>query len=348
MVNFTSFSDLRSACLDLPSGDPAASASAARREAILTKPPGSLGRLEQLVGWLAHWQGRAPPRLEEVEVLVFAGNHGVAQRGVSAYPAAVTAQMVANFAAGGAAINQLARTASATLRVVPLSLERPTADFTQQSALPEQDFLAAVVAGFEAVSPTCDLLCLGEMGIGNTTAAAAIAAALFGGGGARWAGRGTGVDRDGLARKRDAVDQALSRHAAALHDPLAIAAAFGGRELAAILGATLAARRWRLPIVLDGFVCTAAVAPLQKLRADALSHALASHLSAEAGHRLLLDELGLVPLLNLGMRLGEASGAALAVPLLRAALACHTGMATFAEAGLSDRPAEDAAEKAAG
>lgn len=348
MVNFTSFSDLRSACLDLPSGDPAASASAARREAILTKPPGSLGRLEQLVGWLAHWQGRAPPRLEEVEVLVFAGNHGVAQRGVSAYPAAVTAQMVANFVAGGAAINQLARTASATLRVVPLSLERPTADFTQQSALPEQDFLAAVVAGFEAVSPTCDLLCLGEMGIGNTTAAAAIAAALFGGGGARWAGRGTGVDRDGLARKRDAVDQALSRHAAALHDPLAIAAAFGGRELAAILGATLAARRWRLPIVLDGFVCTAAVAPLQKLRADALSHALASHLSAEAGHRLLLDELGLVPLLNLGMRLGEASGAALAVPLLRAALACHTGMATFAEAGLSDRPAEDAAEKAAG
>src|SRR6516225_9188324 len=138
MVNFTSFSDLRSACLDLPSGDPAASASAARREAILTKPPGSLGRLEQLVGWLAHWQGRAPPRLEEVEVLVFAGNHGVTQHGVSAYPAAVTAQMVANFAAGGAAINQLARTASATLRVVPLSLERPTADFTQQPALPEQ------------------------------------------------------------------------------------------------------------------------------------------------------------------------------------------------------------------
>ncbi|MGC2075151.1 MAG: nicotinate-nucleotide--dimethylbenzimidazole phosphoribosyltransferase, partial [Xanthobacteraceae bacterium] len=134
MVNFTSFSDLRAACLDLPSGDPAAGASAARREAVLTKPPGSLGRLEQLVGWLAHWQGRAPPRLQHVEVLVFAGNHGVTQRGVSAYPAEVTAQMVANFAAGGAAINQLARTAAATLRVVPLSLERPTADFTQQPA----------------------------------------------------------------------------------------------------------------------------------------------------------------------------------------------------------------------
>jgi len=347
MVNFTSFSDLRGACLDLPSGDPAASASTARREAILTKPPGSLGRLEHLVGWLAQWQGRAPPRLHEVEILVFAGNHGVTQRGVSAYPAEVTAQMVANFAAGGAAINQLARAAGATLRVLPLSLDRPTADFTQQPALGERDFLAAVSAGFEAVSPTCDLLCLGEMGIGNTTAAAAIAAALFGGGGARWAGRGTGVGQDGLARKRDTVDQALSCHAAVLHDPLAIAAAFGGRELAAILGATLAARRRRLPVVLDGFVCTAAVAPLQRLRADALTHGLASHVSAEAGHRLLLDELGLVPLLDLDMRLGEASGAALAVLLLRAALACHTGMATFAEAGVSDKPAEDTAEKAA-
>ena len=347
MANFTSFSDLRALCLDLPSGNPAASASAARREATLTKPPGSLGRLEQLVGWLAHWQGRAPPRLQEVEVLVFAGNHGVTQRGVSAYPAEVTAQMVANFAAGGAAINQLARTASATLRVVPLSLDRPTADFTQRVALPEQDFLAAVTAGFEAVSRSCDLLCLGEMGIGNTTTAAAIAAALFGGGGARWVGRGTGVDQDGLARKRDAVDQALSCHAAILHDPLAIAAALGGRELAAILGATLAARRRRIPVVLDGFVCTAAAAPLQKLRADALSHALASHVSAEAGHRLLLEELGLNPLLDLDMRLGEASGAALAVLLLRAALACHTGMATFVAAGVSDKPADDVAAKAA-
>ena len=347
MANFTSFSDLRAACLDLPSGDPAAGAAVARREAMLTKPPGSLGRLEQLVGWLALWQGRAPPRLQQVEVLVFAGNHGVTQRGVSAYPPEVTAQMVANFAAGGAAINQLARTASAALRVIPLSLEQPTADFTERPALSERDFLAAVTAGFEAVSPGCDLLCLGEMGIGNTTAAAALAAALFGGDGVRWAGRGTGVDQDGLARKRNAVDRALSCHSVLLHDPLAIAAALGGRELAAILGATLAARQRRIPVVLDGFVCTAAVAPLQKLRADALTHALASHVSAEGGHRLLLDELGLNSLLDLDMRLGEASGAALAVLLLRAALACHTGMATFAEAGVSDRPADDATSAAA-
>jgi nicotinate-nucleotide--dimethylbenzimidazole phosphoribosyltransferase len=347
MANFTSFSALRTACLDLPGGHPAASAAVAQREASLTKPPKSLGRLEDLVAWLAHWQGHVPPRLQRVDILVFAGSHGVTKRGVSAYPAEVTAQMVANFASGGAAINQLARTAGAQLRVIPLELDRPTADFTEQPALSEQEFVDAVNAGYEAVSPQCDLVCLGEMGIGNTTAAAAIAAALFGGGGARWAGRGTGVDEEGLARKRAAIDLALDRHAAALDDPLAIAAALGGRELAAILGATLAARRQRIPVLLDGFVCTAAVAPLAKLRSDTLAHVQAGHVSAEAGHRILLEELSLVPLVNLDMRLGEASGAAVALLLLRAALACHTGMATFAEAGVSDMPADGAEPKAA-
>jgi nicotinate-nucleotide--dimethylbenzimidazole phosphoribosyltransferase len=347
MTTFTSFSGLRAVCLDLPSGHPAASAAVTQREATLTKPPRSLGRLEDLVAWLAHWQGHAPPRLEHVEILVFAGNHGVTAQGVSAYPAEVTAQMVANFAAGGAAINQLARAAGAKLRVIPLSLDKPTADFTQQPALTEGDFMAAVKAGYDAVSPDCDLICLGEMGIGNTTAAAAIAAALFGGGGERWAGRGTGVDEDGLSRKRAVIDRALARHAGVLHDPLAVAAALGGRELAAILGATLAARRKNIPVLLDGFVCTAAVAPLAKLRADTLAHAQAAHVSAEAGHRMLLDEMSLKPLIDLNMRLGEASGAAVALQILRAALACHTGMATFAEAGVSDKPADDAEPKAA-
>jgi len=347
MANFTSFSALRTACLDLPGGHPAASAAVAQRELSLTKPPKSLGRLEDLVAWLAHWQGHVPPRLERVDILVFAGSHGVTRLGVSAYPAEVTAQMVANFASGGAAINQLARAAGAQLRVIPLELDQPTADFTEKPALGEQEFLAAVNAGYEAVSPQCDLVCLGEMGIGNTTAAAAIAAALFGGGGARWAGRGTGVDEEGLARKRTVIDRALERHAAVLDDPLAIAAALGGRELAAILGATLAARRQRIPVLLDGFVCTAAVAPLAKLRSDTLAHVQAGHVSAEAGHRILLEELSLKPLVNLDMRLGEASGAAVALLLLRAALACHTGMATFAEAGVSDKPAGGAEPKAA-
>ena len=348
MTDFNSFSDLRAVCLDLPSGHPAASNAVAQREAVLTKPPKSLGRLEDLVAWLAHWQGHAPPRLDRVEILVFAGNHGVTKLGVSAYPAEVTVQMVANFASGGAAINQLARTAGAQLRVIPLALETPTADFTQQPALTESEFIAAVKAGYEAVSPQSDLICLGEMGIGNTTAASAIAAALFGGGGARWAGRGTGVDEDGLTRKRAVIDAALARHAGLLHDPLAVAAAVGGRELAAIMGATLAARRQRIPVLLDGFVCTAAVAPLAKLRTDTLAHAIAGHVSAEAGHRILLEELHLDPLVNLNMRLGEASGAAVAMLLLRAALACHTGMATFAEAGVSDKPTDEAAPKAAG
>jgi nicotinate-nucleotide--dimethylbenzimidazole phosphoribosyltransferase len=336
-MTFASLAALRAACLDLEDGDAVAAAAVASRDATLTKPPNSLGRLEEIVAWLAVWQGRAPPRLDRIEVLVFAGNHGVTAQGVSAFPAAVTAQMVANFAAGGAAINQLAATAGARLRVIPLDLDRPTEDFTATPAMSEADFLAAVATGYDAVAPGTDLVCLGEMGIGNTTAAAAMAAALFGGGGARFAGRGTGLDDDGVARKTGVIDVALARHAGLLDDPLRIAMALGGRELAALFGATLAARHRRVPVLLDGFVCTAAVAPLAKLRADGLAHALAAHRSAEAGHRALLDELRLAPLLDLGMRLGEASGAALAALTVRAALACHIGMATFAQAGVSGR-----------
>jgi nicotinate-nucleotide--dimethylbenzimidazole phosphoribosyltransferase len=335
--SFASLAELREACLHLPAAHPGAAEQVARREATLTKPPGSLGRLEELVGWLALWQGRHPPRLERVDVLVFAGNHGVTAQGVSAYPAEVTAQMVANFDAGGAAINQLAKTAGANLRVIALALDAPTADFTLAPAMDEAAFLAAVATGADAVSPEADLVCLGEMGIGNTTAAAALAAALLGGGGARWAGRGTGVDHAGLARKQAVIDAALARHAAVLDDPLMVAAALGGRELAAILGAALAARRRCIPVLLDGFVATAAVAPLARLNSDAIRNALAGHVSAEAGHRHLLEALGLVPLLDLKMRLGEASGAAVAILLLRAALACHTGMATFAEAQVSNK-----------
>jgi nicotinate-nucleotide--dimethylbenzimidazole phosphoribosyltransferase len=337
MTGFASFSYLRAACLDLPAGDSAAAERVVAREAELTKPPRSLGQLEDLIAWLARWQRRSPPSLDRIDVLVFAGNHGVAAQGVSAYPAEVTAQMVANFASGGAAINQLARVAGASLRVIPLSLDKPTADFTLEPAMDEDAFLAAVTAGHDAISSEADLVCLGEMGIGNTTAAAAIAAALFGGGGTRWAGRGTGVDDRGLARKQGVINQALARHEGALADPLRVAAALGGRELAAILGAVLSARQQNIPVLLDGFVCTAAAAPLVRVRADALAHAAAAHVSTEAGHKMLLGELGLEPILDLSMRLGEASGATLAVLILRAALACHTGMATFADAGVSNK-----------
>jgi nicotinate-nucleotide--dimethylbenzimidazole phosphoribosyltransferase len=333
MTHFASLNDLRAACAHLPAGDAAAANAVRTRQMELTKPAGSLGRLEDLVAFLATWQRRAMPRLERVEVLIFAGNHGVTAQGVSPFPPEVTAQMVGNFANGGAAVCQLAGVLGAKLRVVPLSLDTPTGDFTEVAAMNEAAFLEAVNAGYAAVSPETDLLCLGEMGIGNTTPAAAIAAALFGGTGVDWAGRGTGVDDAGLARKIDAIDRGLQRHPG--RDPLEIAANLGGRELAAILGATVAARTLGVPVLLDGFVCTAAAAPLSELVAGGLDHAEVAHASAESGHRRLIGCLGKIPVLDLGMRLGEGSGAAVAALVFRAAVACHTGMATFAEAAVS-------------
>ncbi len=327
--------DLRALCQALPTGNARAEASASERQSMLTKPPGSLGRLETLAIHLARWQGAGKPRLDAVHVLIFAGTHGMTKHGVSAFPAEVTVQMVANFQAGGAAINQLAKAAGATLGVIPLSLDRPTADFTVEPAMSEAEFLAAVQAGMDAVPESADLVCLGEMGIGNTTAAAAVSAGLFGGTGDEWVGRGTGVDDEGLKRKAAVVDLGLERHRERLGDPLEVLRCLGGRELAAMLGATLAARRRSIPIVVDGFVATAAVAPLARLAQDGLAHVLAGHVSAEAQHARLLNRLGLEPILDLGMRLGEGSGACLAVQILKGAVACHNGMATFAEAGVS-------------
>jgi nicotinate-nucleotide--dimethylbenzimidazole phosphoribosyltransferase len=334
-MRFRSLDEIRAACRDLSSGHPSAAAAAEARQATLTKPPGSLGRLEELVTWLARWQGRAVPTLARAVTIVFAGNHGVAARGVSAFPSAVTKQMVANFRAGGAAINQLAQLAGTELKVVPLELDRPTADFTTAPAMETAEFLAAFDAGYEAVPFDADLLALGEMGIGNTTAASALCAALLEGGAARWVGRGTGIDDTGLKRKRAVVSTAIEHHRAILADPLAVAAALGGRELAAIAGAVLAARRHGIPTLLDGFVATAAIVPLACLDRAVLDHCCAAHVSAEAGHRLLLHELGLRPLLDFDMRLGEASGAAIAILMIRAAVVCHTAMATFSEAGVS-------------
>ncbi|WP_291684005.1 nicotinate-nucleotide--dimethylbenzimidazole phosphoribosyltransferase [Bradyrhizobium sp.] len=334
-MQFDSLDDISGFCRDLPTGDAHSADAAARRQQMLTKPPGSLGRLEELAIWLARWQACEIPRLDRVTIAVFAGNHGVAARGVSAYPQAVTEQMVANFAAGGAAINQIARLAGAELKVVPIELDRPTRDFTVAPAMDADEFLRAVDVGYRTVPEDADLLVVGEMGIANTTTAAMLCAALLGGGAARWAGRGTGVDDAGLARKRAAVETALDFHRAISSDPLGVATALGGRELAAIAGAVLAARRHQIPVLLDGFVATAAVVPLARLRAGMLDHCRAGHVSAESAHRALLAELGLDPLLDLDMRLGEASGAGVAILLLRAALACHAGMATFAEAGVS-------------
>jgi nicotinate-nucleotide--dimethylbenzimidazole phosphoribosyltransferase len=219
--------------------------------------------------------------------------------------------------------------------VVPIELEWPTRDFTVAAAMDADEFLSAVDIGYRTVPPDCDLLAVGEMGIANTTTAAMLCAALLGGGAVQWAGRGTGVDDAGLARKRAAIEAALDFHRAILGDPLVVAATLGGRELAAIAGAVLAARRHRIPVLLDGFVATASIVPLTRLDTSILDHCRAGHVSAESGHRALLRELRLNPLLDLDMRLGEASGAGVAILLLRAALACHAGMATFSEAGVS-------------
>ncbi len=318
-----------------PGPDLDARAGAVERDASLTKPPGALGRLEELAAWYASWRGTPRPEMRAPQIAVFAGNHGVVSRGVSAFPAEVTAQMVSNFEAGGAAINQLARCFGATMTVHAIDLDRPTADFTSGPAMSHAELIDALATGWDAVDPQADLFVAGEMGIGNTCSAAAIALALEGGVAADWTGRGTGVDDAGLARKAEAVTSGVQR-IAGITDPFEVLRQLGGREIAAIAGAIAAARAHRIPVILDGFICSAAALVLHHAAPGALDHSKAGHLSAEGGHDRLLKALGKPPLLTLGLRLGEGSGAALAIGILQGALACHSGMATFAEAGVSD------------
>jgi nicotinate-nucleotide--dimethylbenzimidazole phosphoribosyltransferase len=323
MPSATPFDDIRDLLAKMPVADAEAVAAVKARDAQLTKPPGALGRLEDITEWLAAWQQRSSPKVERPVV--------------AAYPQAVTAQMVANFQTDGAAVNQICKTFDLGLKVFELALEQPTGDITQGPALSEQDCAATMAYGMEAIANGCDLLCIGEMGIGNTTIAAALAHGLFGGKPEDWVGPGTGVDAEGLKRKADAVGRAITLHADHLHDPLEVLRRLGGRELAAMAGAILGARLNRVPVLLDGYVATAAAAVLFKADNTALDHCMAAHVSAEPAHKALLAKLGLKPLLDLGMRLGEASGAALAAGVVRAAVNCHNGMATFASAGVSDK-----------
>lgn len=334
-MTFSTIDAFRAALSDLSSPDALASAAAKDRQAQLTKPAGSLGKLEQIAVFFAGWQGSERPQIKRADAIVFAGNHGVTTRGVSAFPASVTAQMVANFQAGGAAINALSCSAGLDLKVIALDLDNPTADFTQEPAMTQEECLSAISAGADAVDPKLDLLVLGEMGIGNSTAAAAISTLCFGGTPADWVGPGTGVDGEGIARKVAAVAEAALLHAHAQHDPFEVLRRVGGREIAAIAGAILRARQLRIPVILDGFICCSAIAPLAAAVPGIIDHCLAGHCSAEPGHARLLERLGLEPLLRLDMRLGEGSGAAVAAQIVRAALAAHADMATFAEAGVS-------------
>ncbi|MEV4931936.1 nicotinate-nucleotide--dimethylbenzimidazole phosphoribosyltransferase [Sphingobium sp. LSP13-1-1.1] len=335
MIRFSDSMAFAAALKDLPAPDAEFIDAAAARQAILTKPAGSLGRLEEIALFMAGWQGRERPVAERLRAAIFAGNHGVAARGVSAYPAEVTAQMVANFRHGGAAINALAQACGAELTVVAIDLDRPTGDICVEAAMSEADCLAAINAGAAVVEAGLDLLLLGEMGIANSTPAAALCAQAFGGPAGHWIGRGTGVDGEGLIRKADAVERALAVHGGQCINAFETLRRLGGREIAALAGAVLAARMRRVPVMLDGFIGCAAVAPLAKDNPAITGHCLAAHLSAEAGHQRLLAALALEPLLRLDMRLGEGSGAAVAAQIVRSALAAHRDMASFAEAAVA-------------
>jgi len=339
--------DLLTAFATLPALDKTIESQARQRLDQLTKPQGSLGRLEDIAAWMCGWQRTLQPRTEKAHTLVFAGNHGVTRQGVSAFPAEVTVQMVANFASGGAAINQLCNAIPSQLQVIPLSLEKPTADFTQTPAMSADECADAFAAGMNAVPADADIIILGEMGIGNTTAAAAVAYALAGGMAENWVGSGTGINPAMLRHKRDVVTKAVALHRSYLKGTLALLQHVGGRELAAIAGAVWRARELGIPVILDGYVVTAAAAALQLVNRDMLSHCITGHKSVEPGHERLLEWLKMKPLLDLDMRLGEGSGAQVALSIVRASVATFSHMATFESAQVANKEETQASTKVA-
>lgn len=340
---FTSKADFLHTLHTLESPDGAARNRAIARQKQLTKPEGSLGRLEDLACFMAGWQGAEPLSARNIQIIVFAGNHGVTARDVSSFPPEVTEQMVANFTNHGAAINALANELDCRFCIHALDLDNPTKDISVNDALTEEEVLHNLNIGARAIDTQSDLIIFGEMGIGNTTIASALAAACFGGTGRDWAGPGTGLDIAGINRKADVIDTALARHRRDMagrqtgNDPVALLSSLGGREIAAIAGGVVAARQYRIPVILDGFVVCASIAPLYKESRDILKHCIAGHRSAEPGHTRILKQFELSPLLDLNMRLGEGTGAALASAIVRAAVATHTNMATFSRAGVSTR-----------
>lgn len=335
-MSATPFDDFRDLVNLVPGRDATAVAAFRERDAQLTKIPGSLGRLEEIVELLAAHTGRIPPRVEKPLVAVFAANHGITAKGVSAFPAEVTKQMVANYAAGGAAINQICLSSDLGLKVFELALDYPTPDVSETDAFDEAGCAATMAFGMEALAGGHDLVCLGEMGIGNTAIASAIYLAIFGGSAEEWVGPGTGVAGPALANKAEVVGEAVARIAGE-KDPFEILRRLGGREIAAMVGTIIGARHQRIPVVVDGFVTTAAAAVVWALNPDAIDHCIFAHVSAEPAHRRALAAMGKAPLFDLGMRLGEGTGAALAATIVRAAAATHAGMATFAEAGVSNK-----------
>jgi nicotinate-nucleotide--dimethylbenzimidazole phosphoribosyltransferase len=324
---------VRPLLMGLPTPDAAASAAVRKRASEVLRPPGALASLDEVAAWLAGWQRTPSPAVERPAAVVFVADHGVVEEGVSAYPQRVTKAMLHALEQGAATASVMARRVDAALEVVDVGVGRPTGNLRHEPALSSERFIESFEAGRTAVRGLdCDLLVLGEMGIGNTTGAAAVCRALFGLRPEDWTGRGTGVDDAGLQRKIDVIESACSRVGQV--EPFEALRELGGSELAAIAGATLEARRASIPVVLDGFVVTAAVAALSVASRDALEHCIAGHCSSEPGHRLLLEKLGMRALIDLDLHLGEGSGALAAVPLIKLAAAAVTDVATFGEWGL--------------
>jgi len=333
---------------------------ALNRQGQLTKPTGALGRLEQVAVDLAAIQHAASPVADRAPILIFAGDHGVAELGVSAYPQDVTIAMLGNFAGGGAAISVLARELGCRLEVIDVGTrakdalpgvvtDRPRAgsrNFASEPALTNDEVIFAMSAGrravMRAVAGSPDVLILGEMGIGNTTSAAAIAAALLGADAASLTGAGTGLDVAGRERKSGVIESALALHGLRERpvSPLGVLAAVGGLEIAALTGALIAAGQQRLAVLVDGFIVSVAALVAIRLNASCRPYLIFTHCSAEQGHRSVLQALDATPLLDLDLRLGEGSGAALALPLVRMACTLHTRMATFAEAAVPGRKSD--------
>ena len=275
--------------------------------------------------------------MDNFKCIIFAGNHGMAKKNVSAYPSEVTKQMVTNFRNGGAAINQLCQLANISLSIIPIYLKKPTKDFSLEKAMSEDETYSAMEKGFNAVPSNCDLLVLGEMGIANTTAATAISCALFKGSVKKWTGYGSGVCKQKLKNKISVIETALKLHGKKFDNVCEILATFGGREMAAIAGSVIAARVFGIPVLLDGFISTAAAATLTLFKKNMLDHCLISHLSSEPGHKGIILKLKKEPIIDLNMRLGEGSGGAIAALIIRAALITHNQMATFSDAGISQK-----------
>lgn len=316
---------------DLPECNGDARAAVVSRAAEILRLSGALAWLDDTAAWIASWHGTDRPTIERPAGIIFAGDHGVAEADVSAYPSDVTASMVKAYESGQATINAFARVAGAALIAVDVGVGNPTGDIRFESAMTPERFDEVVQLAFDTVDALdCDLLILGEMGIGNTTASAAIAASLAGGETASWVGRGTGVDDAGLARKREAVQMA-QRRIAGITDPIDIFREVGGAELAALAAAIVAARHRSIPVVLDGYPTAASALPLVLVNPTAVDHCIVGHCSAEPGHRKLLERLGKRPLLDLDMRLGEGSGAMAAVPLIQMACAGISEVPTFGE-----------------